>query len=76
MQTEAKVAETISTRIEYYKYEGQPRDQWPKWLQDAFPVETLVSKAGRIATAHYDTKDGEPEWYRWYDEDQFWRRYR
>lgn len=71
----AKIARTRSTSIEYYEYEGQPREEWPMWLQAAFKTLDPNTKAGRIATAHYDTKDGEPEWYRWYDADKFWQQY-
>ena len=71
----AKLAETIPSSIEYYEFNNQPWSDWPKWLQEAFPAIASV-KAGKIATAHYETRDGEPEWYRWYDAEDFWRKYR
>lgn len=68
------IAETIPTRVEYYKFTGQPRREWPKWLK----VFNSLSKdrEGRIAVATYDTPDGKPEWYRWYDEDKFLGQFR
>lgn len=69
------LAETIPSQIEYYEYSGQPRDEWPDWLKAQFHISPLNRK-GHIATAHFDNDDGKPEWYRWFEPDQFWRNFR
>lgn len=71
----AKVAETIPSRVEYFEFNNQPREQWPTWLQAVFAA-LPETRAGLIATAYYETDSGEPEWWRWFEPQGFFSRFR
>lgn len=68
-----KRARTRSTAVEYFEYEGQARAKWPSWMQGLDTVR--ATRTGKIAVAHYDTPTGAPEFWRWFDADEFHRQF-